>query len=133
MKLQIAGDKIGIGLSMVCLVHCIALPLILVMFPSVILATLSDELFHQIMLFAILPVSLITLTIGFTHHKDKSVLAIGLLGLTFLTGTAFVDHDVMGEWAEIGFTVLGSAIIAYAHFRNTRKRHFFRKQDKSVA
>ena len=132
-KAQYAGDRVAIGLSAVCILHCLALPLVLVLFPSLALVSLDDELFHHLMLFAVLPVSVVTLILGYRHHNEKSVFLIGLLGLAVLTGIAFVDHDHFGHWGETVFTVTGSLILAYAHLRNARMRRLLSHQQKPDA
>ena len=85
------------------------------------------------MLFFIVPISLGTLGLGFWRHRDKPVFVLGLLGTILLIAVVLFGHDLGSEWAESGLTVLGAMIIAYAHFRNTRKRHFFSNQDKTAA
>lgn len=122
MKIQIASDKAAISLSAICVVHCLALPLLMIVFPTLALAILSDEAFHQWLLYAILPISCIALSVGFMHHRNWSVLGISAVGLTILVGTGFIDHEVMVHEMEVLLTVMGSAIIAYGHFRNSRLR-----------
>lgn len=128
MKFQLAGDKLAMGLSLLCVLHCLALPIFIIVFPSITYASASDELFHQLMLMVILPVSIAVLAMGLRHHKDITVFAIGLVGLLILTGTALIDHEHMTEWLEVSLTVLGSSIIAYAHFRNARVSHLFKSK-----
>ena len=128
MKIQTFSDQTAIGLSFVCLLHCLALPVFIVFFPSLALNTLSDEAFHQWLLYAILPISVVALSAGFMHHRNLSVLAISCLGLTILVGTGFLDHEAMGERIEVFLTVLGSVIIAYGHFKNSKLRKLFLSQ-----
>lgn len=128
MKFQLAGDKFAIGLSLLCVLHCLALPLFIILFPSIAYASVSDELFHQLMLLVIVPVSLAVLVMGMRHHKDITVFTLGLVGLFILTCTALIDHKYMSAWLEVGLTVSGSLIIAYAHFRNARVTHLFKSK-----
>lgn len=127
MKLQSFSDKAAISLSFVCVLHCLALPIFLVLFPSLALMTFNDEAFHQWILFGILPLSVIALVIGFLHHHNYSVILISCLGLSILVGTAMLDHELLGKYGEILLTVIGSAIIAFGHFRNSRLRRLMNR------
>ncbi|WP_269518685.1 MerC domain-containing protein [Alteromonas sp. BMJM2] len=123
MKLQVVGDKLAIGLSAICVVHCLVLPVFLTLFPSVLFTFFSDEQFHQAILYFILPPSILVLGLGFRHHRNIPVLFTGIVGLFILVSTATLGHDLLGEWGEISLTVLGSSVIAAAHFFNAKLRH----------
>ena len=56
-------DALAILLSGVCLLHCLALPLLLTVFPIINVHLLSDKVFHMLMLVFILPASLVALLI----------------------------------------------------------------------
>jgi len=111
-------DKAAIGLSLVCAVHCLLLPLVLVILPTLAASTSSDERFHQWMLMAVLPTSLLALAMGCRRHRNMSVMAMGLPGLAILTLAAFLGHDWLGESGEKIASLLGASLIAFGHFRN---------------
>lgn len=127
MKLQTFTDKAAISLSFVCVLHCLALPVFLVLSPSLALVALEHESFHQWILFGILPLSVIALVIGFMHHRNYLVVLISCVGLMIIIGTGMVEHELLGEYGELLLTVLGSAIIAFGHFRNSRLRRLMHK------
>ena len=52
------------GLSLACLAHCLVLPAVLVLLPVMLAAPLGDELFHQVLLLAVVPISAIALSWG---------------------------------------------------------------------
>lgn len=117
-------DKLAIGLSLLCAVHCLVLPAALIMLPALAASAFGDELFHQWMLVAVLPTSLIALTMGCRRHRNMNVIAIGLPGLIVLTLTVFFGHDTLGETGEKIASLLGASLIALSHFRNhTLCRH----------
>ncbi|AUJ69249.1 MULTISPECIES: MerC domain-containing protein [unclassified Pseudoalteromonas] len=122
VKVQSLGDKAAIGLSMLCLVHCLILPLLLFVLPPLAgLLTLSDEAFHEWLLIAVLPISVLALGFGYLRHKSGLVVGMGLVGCTFL-----VLATILGEQrGETLFTVLGSMLITYAHLRNYALRRNF--------
>ena len=57
-------DKFAIGLSMLCAIHCLLLPLLLIALPSISALQLQNEAFHFWMLATVIPTSLYALTIG---------------------------------------------------------------------
>ncbi len=127
MKIQSFTDKASISLSFVCVLHCLALPIFLILFPSFAVVVLDHESFHQWILFGILPLSVIALVIGFMHHHNYSVIFISIIGLMILIGTSVMGHDLLGEIGEVMLTLLGSSIIAFGHFRNSRLRRLMNR------
>ena len=111
-------DKAAIGLSFLCAVHCLLLPVAVAMLPTVTASTLGDERFHQWMLLAVLPTSLVALTLGCRRHRNMSVMAIGLLGLTVLFLAAFAGHGWLAESGEKMLSLIGASLIAFGHFKN---------------
>lgn len=111
-------DKAAIGLSLVCAIHCLLLPVAVVMLPAMAAATFGDERFHQWMLLAVLPTSLFALTMGCRRHRNMGVLAIGLPGLAILSLAAFFGHDLLGETGEKVASLAAALLIALGHVRN---------------
>ena len=122
-KLIDSTDKVAIVLSFVCVIHCIALPVVLIALPSISgLLAFDDEVFHLWLLFAVIPISLFATTTGYFHHRRKSVLSLGLVGMAVLVLAALVGHDLFGHTVEVIMTFVGSLLIAYAHLRNLNSR-----------
>ncbi|ROS02074.1 MerC mercury resistance protein [Sinobacterium caligoides] len=113
-------DKAAIGLSFLCVAHCLLLPIALSIFPLLFLMPLQDELFHKLLVLAVLPISVIGLTLGCKKHKRWQVLAWGATGLTIIMLTALFGHDLVGELGEKVFTLIGSLVIAWGHVQNFR-------------
>ena len=123
LKIQKISDKTAVGLSLLCVVHCLFLPIILILIPSLSgVFAFNDELFHTWLLYAVVPISLIAMLMGYLHHRSQRVFLIGALGLTILILTAFWGHEFLGKYGEVVLTVLGSSIIAYSHIRNYQLR-----------
>jgi len=118
-KLQMLSDKLAIGFSMVCVVHCLVLPILLILLPPFSgLFALDDEMFHQWMLYAVLPISIAALMMGYLHHRSYKIFLVGSIGLTLIIISTTLGHDLLGEAGEVVLSILGSMIIAYGHFRN---------------
>ena len=70
-----------------CVLHCIALPLVLMFLPTVTgLLALNDERFHLWLVFAVIPISLFAVISGYLHHKGSKVLSVSAAGLVMLVG-----------------------------------------------
>ena len=119
---QAINDKLAMGLSLACTFHCIALPALLVVLPS--LAILNDELFHIIMVIAVVPISIYALTLGYKQHQRRSLFALGCAGLLLLIAALVVGHD-LGEVAETGLTVFGAFLVAVSHWFNYKLHKAF--------
>lgn len=119
-KLTLLLDKTAIGLSAICVIHCLALPLALVLLPSLAILPLADESFHKILIYLVLPTSVIALTFGCKRHEQWRVLGFGFSGLAVLLFTAFFGHDLLGHDLERIVTVFGAALVATGHILNYR-------------
>lgn len=117
-NLQAFTDKTAIGLSLLCTLHCLAMPFLFVLIPSAAALPLDNEAFHLWMVVAVIPTSLYALTQGCKQHKRARLLGLGSIGLAFLILALILGESLLGEIGEKIFTVIGAAIIAYAHYRN---------------
>ena len=115
---QTLTDKVSIGLSMFCAIHCLGFPLLLVLLPSVAALQLDNEAFHLWMVLAVIPTSLYALIFGCKKHKHHYLLAVGFVGLALLILAVALGEDVLGEVWEKALTVLGAAVLTYGHFKN---------------
>ncbi|MDA0237950.1 MAG: MerC domain-containing protein [Proteobacteria bacterium] len=118
-SIQAITDRTSIGLSLVCAVHCLFVPVLLVAVPSLASLPLDNEAFHAWMLVAVLPISIFALTLGCKKHKQYKILALGLLGLSSLV-SALLFESLVGETGEKLLTLLGAGLIAWGHLTNFR-------------
>ncbi|MBT3625721.1 MAG: MerC domain-containing protein [Gammaproteobacteria bacterium] len=114
-------DKASISLSVVCAIHCLLLPLALVLIPSIAVLPIADERFHQLLVVLVLPTSLFALTIGCRRHRQWRVMVCGALGLTVLFLTVLAGHEMLGEFGEKSLTLLGAILVAISHIINFRQ------------
>lgn len=109
-------DASAIGLSGLCMVHCLALPLVAALTPA--LATWAHaEWIHVAVLLIAAPLSALAL---WRRGQRLSVIAPALLGLMCLALGAlhWPAHEL-----ETPITVLGGLLLAFAHIANWRARH----------
>lgn len=116
--LPINADKLAISFSALCLVHCLALPLLIVMLPTLSVLPLQEESFHFWMVIGVIPTSIYALTYGCKKHQNFSLIKIGIIGLLALISALFVGHHLLGESGEKLLTFLGATIIVVAHIKN---------------
>ena len=116
-NLQAITDQTSIGLSLVCAVHCLLVPVLLVAVPSLASLPLESEIFHVWMIVAVLPFSTFAMTLGCKKHTRYKILILGLLGLTSLV-LALVLEGLVGQAGEKLLTLLGAGLIAWGHIAN---------------
>lgn len=119
-ELAQSADKTAIGLSLLCAIHCLTLPVAVALLPSAAALGLSDEWFHRVLLVFVLPVSIYALIAGWRKHGNQRILAVGIAGLIVLIIAAAGGHEMFGETGERLVTVVGSLLVAYSHLRNFR-------------
>jgi hypothetical protein len=118
--LPISSDKVAISLSMLCMVHCLAFPLLLALLPSIALLPFDKEYFHILMVAAVIPISIYALTLGCKKHKNFSIVTLGALGLLCLVSAVLLGENRIGEIGEKLLTVIGGILIALSHYKNFR-------------
>ena len=114
------SDKAAILISTVCTVHCLLIPIAVVAFPVLASTLFGDPGFHTILLWFILPTSLVALTLGCRAHRDVRVIVYGVIGLLFVLAAALAGHSFFSELGERGVTIAGSAFLVLSHIRNQR-------------
>ena len=113
-------DRFSIGLSALCLLHCLTIPLFIGMAPVVATFAFADESFHIALIALVVPTSALALGLGCRKHRSWGVVAIGLMGLGLLATAAFSEAMGLGEIGETVLTVIGALIVASAHVLNYR-------------
>lgn len=117
--IQTFTDKLAIGLSLLCAVHCLAFPLAMIWLPSIAALKLDGEAFHVWMLVAVIPTSVYALTMGCMKHKRYQLLFLGFIGLAFLISAVLLEETV-GVSGEKWLTVIGATLMAIGHYLNFR-------------
>ena len=108
-------DRLAMGLSGLCAVHCIATALLIGMFSS--LASLfAAPIIHETGLVAAILLGALALGFGALRHGLLLPVAVGSLGLGVMAGALTKPHGT----DEMVFTLLGLAILAFGHELNRR-------------
>ncbi len=109
-------DGAAIGLSGLCLLHCLALPFFVGVLPM--LMPFAESHLHAQMLYFAVPLSIIAVGIGYARHRSPMVVVAAAAGLALLIAGATVAHGSLGIVADRLFTVTGSVVLAAAHLWN---------------
>ena len=68
------SDKLSICLSLCCILHCIALPVIILMIPSFASLWINNEKVHVILVLFAVPISLFAMAKSLRlHHNYKCI------------------------------------------------------------
>ena len=113
-------DKAAIGLSMLCIAHCLLTPIAIIMLPALGATFFGDEIFHYALLCVVIPISVFSLGLGCRKHERRGILLFGLVGISIMSLILIIGEDVLGELGESMLTILGALIVAFAHVRNFR-------------
>lgn len=111
-------DRLAIIMSALCIVHCLALPVLLVALPF--MAEFAATHWHLPMLLFAVPVSVTAIVIGYRRHGNIALVAGVGTGLALLVAGATIAHDHLGPLADRSMTIAGSLILAYVHWQNSR-------------
>jgi hypothetical protein len=106
-------DRMAIGLSGLCLVHCLATTVFLALV-SAAGGLLGSEWIHELGLGLAMIMGGISLGRGILEHGYSMPSAVGGLGLGVMTGALTLPHD----GTEAVYTVVGVAILALGHRLN---------------
>lgn len=116
-------DRIAVLMSGLCLAHCLLVPVVLVLFPLLAISSGDDRHFHGIMLWVVLPVSVIGLALGFRGHRDLRIVFAGAGAMLALTFASTWGHDNLRTSGEAVAMVIASLLLAAAHVWNFRAVH----------
>ena len=115
---QITTDKFAMTLSIACVVHCFFVPSFIILTSGFLSFSLDNEFVHKLLVWVAVPISSFALLAGYKNHKTTTFLPIGILGLIALIVAVVLGESMLGELGEKGFTLLGSMLVAFSHFKN---------------
>ena len=87
------SDKLSICLSLCCILHCIALPVIILMIPSFASLWINNEKVHVILVLFAVPISLFAMAKSLRIHHNYKCISLAVIGLSLLVGAIFM-HDI---------------------------------------
>ena len=118
MKNQFVGlhlDFIGFSASLLCALHCAALPFLLSLAPLAGLQFLDNPWIEYVIILLSLFIASSALIHGYRrHHHDLLALTIAVIGFILIGAGQLLEP----EWKEVLLTSTGGTMIAIAHLIN---------------
>jgi len=129
-------DTFAVSMSLLCAVHCLITPILLIVLPILATSVWVHKDFHIWMMILVIPTTVIAMTQGCKKHKDKMVIILSSCGLATLLGVAIYESYVHGitETAHCSncvspaenslltmatlVNISGGILLASAHVRN---------------
>ena len=108
-------DRLAIGLSALCLVHCAA-SVILVALLATAGGILLHPAVHEIGLGVAILLAIVGLGRGFIQHRRPVPMILGTAGIALMATALTVPHGVV----EAAYTMIGVGCVAVAHLLNRR-------------
>ena len=112
------SDKFAISLSVLCVLHCLLFPSLLILFSSFISLNIDSETIHYLLLFLVVPASFFALFVGLNNHKNPLIFVTGIVGILILISATVIDILILSFSSETILTIFGSFLISFAHYKN---------------
>lgn len=131
INLNESADRAGLIVSVLCCLHCMAIPL-LVMFTPSVASIFENPLIHSLSIFIVVPVGLYAFVKNLKVHSDKRPLIIGVLGMAAILFGHFKHLFLLAEHAghahhvhtigpvEIVASIIGGLALIAAHMLNIK-------------
>lgn len=107
-------DRIAMGISGLCLVHCVATTVLLTLISSA--GGLLNPAIHEVGLTLAIGMGVIALGRGITTHGYMMPAVVGAFGLGIMAGALSLPHGGF----EIFWTLVGVSLVALGHDLNRR-------------
>lgn len=114
-----AADRAGATASLLCAVHCAALPFVLALLPLLGLGFLAGHAFERGFVLFAATLAGVALLRGYRSHRRVLPLAMAMPGLVLLVAGVCIDLNA----AVLAHTVMvtaGGTLVAVAHLFNLR-------------
>ena len=78
-------DQVAISMAVICAIHCLVTPILLVALPILATTVWVDANFHLWMILLVIPTTTLAVWSGCRRHRDKWVLGLAAVGLGLLS------------------------------------------------
>jgi len=111
----------AVSVSLLCLMHCLALPILLLLLPGALGLFARSDAFHYAALALVVPAALGAFWLGYCKHRMRRPAILGFAGAACL---AIALLPGVGEGGELWFTIAGSLLLIAGHAMNWRLRSY---------
>lgn len=117
-----AADRVGLGSSFLCALHCALLPILLALAPALGLKFNGWVDFDQAFVIFATLLGATTLTLGYRRHREFHAWALLAPGLALVWAASFTElHNHTAT--HLVLMVVGGVLLALAHLLNLRLTH----------
>jgi hypothetical protein len=114
----VSMDALGIFASTLCLIHCLAMPLLVAFLPVLGLQFLEGHAAHQILAGFVVAFGLLAILPGYMKHRKPAVLAGLIIGLFLVLTATFGSVAGMSETLELPLITVGNLVLVVSHLFN---------------
>lgn len=119
-------DRLGIAFSSACVVHCIFVAFIPLIFPALAYFTHLDWV-HGAVAISLLVTTPMAFYPGFKKHGLTWILSLASLGILIILAGMFLE-DRTSEILSHSISILGSLLLVLAHVKNLQHSHKHKHQ-----
>lgn len=114
------ADTLGILAAVVCVVHCLALPVMAMALPALTSGTAHEDMTHYVLAGFVVAFCMFAIIPGYRQHRQREVLGGMIVGLGLVLFATFVAEPFFGEAWEMPLITVGNMIVVVAHLRNRK-------------
>lgn len=112
-------DATGATASLLCALHCAAMPLVVTMLPLVGLSFLATDLAEWALVGLSATLGVTSLCLGYKEHRSRWPLGVLAGGLALLALGRIAEHREL-EALGVPLLFVGGVVVAASHFANHR-------------
>lgn len=114
------ADNLGIIASVICVVHCVAVPLLALALPTLAARMGNDHVTHYVLALFVVAFCLFAIVPGYRKHRHSAVLAGMVVGVSLVLFATFVADGLLGPYWEMPIITLGNFLVVAAHLWNRK-------------
>lgn len=117
LNYKVSGDAISIGASLLCAVHCIALPIVFTTIPFLGIELIHNPYIESVTVLISMLIGGWAINHGYRkHHRKQAVLLLFITGILLL----LIGNFLTVRRGEVILKLLGGIFLVTAHIKNWR-------------
>ena len=124
-------DTLGTAASLLCLIHCVLMPIIVALSPTLTMLLPGSNTTHRVLIVFVVSLGLLAFLSGYKKHRRRLVLLPMLAGMLLVTCGAFGDSFLHTALNETLVTMGGSTLLVLAHGLNRSFCHHCAKCEEN--
>lgn len=111
-------DVMGLLTAVICLVHCLAIPILLSFLPTLPLLDREHDVTHYILIGWVISFCTFSILPNYRKQRKKSIIIVMLLGLIAVFAATFHGYIGLNTAYELPVITAGNFLIMSAHILN---------------